>query len=236
MSDYLWDKSGEPEEDVRQLEELLGGLRFQPRTFEVPATLPVAAPRASTVEARRAPRTFNNFNWPRLAVAASLILMLLTGAWLITSKRPGSGTAQQAKNERNAPNNAPAPPQTTNGATRTQDDQLARQPMNDEGTSVSGGQERRVVAVQAGAKDSSRRRFNAGSLVGLKRLAAPPRQSNTLEVRAAREQMATNAAVGLTPQEREAMQKFMLAMRVTNEKLGYAERQVQGLNESSPQR
>jgi hypothetical protein len=40
----------------------------------------------------------------------------------------------------------------------------------------------------------------------------------------------------LTPAEREAMEKFLLAMKVTSEKLGNAERQVAGINESSPER
>lgn len=31
MSDYLWDKTGEPEEDVAQLENLLGALKHRPR-------------------------------------------------------------------------------------------------------------------------------------------------------------------------------------------------------------
>jgi hypothetical protein len=40
----------------------------------------------------------------------------------------------------------------------------------------------------------------------------------------------------VTPQEREAMEKFLLAMKVTSEKLNYAERQVADLNTKSPQR
>jgi hypothetical protein len=57
---------------------------------------------------------------------------------------------------------------------------------------------------------------------------------------ARREQIANNAridtATTLTTEEREAMEKFLLAMKVTGEKLSYAERQVQGLNESSSRR
>ena len=29
--DYLWDKSGEPDPQIQELEEILGTLRFQPR-------------------------------------------------------------------------------------------------------------------------------------------------------------------------------------------------------------
>ena len=29
--DYLWDKTGEPDPEIQQLEEILGTLRYQPR-------------------------------------------------------------------------------------------------------------------------------------------------------------------------------------------------------------
>ena len=35
--DYLWDRSGDPDPDVQQLEEILGTLRYQPRPLEIPA-------------------------------------------------------------------------------------------------------------------------------------------------------------------------------------------------------
>jgi hypothetical protein len=47
-------------------------------------------------------------------------------------------------------------------------------------------------------------------------------------------ELATTAT--MTPREKEAVEKFMLAMKVTSEKLGYAEREVAGLNRDSPQR
>jgi hypothetical protein len=65
----------------------------------------------------------------------------------------------------------------------------------------------------------------------VKRPVMLPRQSNEREVSATQEQSAT-----VTPQEREAMEKFLLAMKVTSEKLNYAERQVADLNTKSPQR
>ena len=75
MSDYLWDKTGEPDEDVEQLENLLGARKYQPRPLEIPVTAMPASPRA--------PRTLF-FSRPRLAIAASLLLMLLAGTWLVT--------------------------------------------------------------------------------------------------------------------------------------------------------
>jgi hypothetical protein len=235
MSDYLWDKSGEPEEDVARLEELLGNLRFQPGKFEAHATLPSGARRASSVAARRAPRTFNSYSRSQLAIAASIILTLLAGAWLVASKRRAIDPTQAA-NGSSVPTVAITTQPTTmaNGAAQPHDDRLAHSSTVNDGASPRGDQQQRVVVEQVRApKPSSdqRREFN---FVARKRRGAPPRQSTVRDGEAMQEQIAT--AVELTPTERAAMQKFMLAMRVTNEKLGYAERQVQGMNESSPQR
>lgn len=61
--DYLWDKSGEPDPQIQQLEETLGPLRYQPK----PLKLPEAAP----------PR--RNY-FPLLAIAATVVIALVTGA------------------------------------------------------------------------------------------------------------------------------------------------------------
>ena len=34
--DYLWDKSGEPDPQIQELEEILGTLRYQPRPLNLP--------------------------------------------------------------------------------------------------------------------------------------------------------------------------------------------------------
>ena len=34
--DYLWDGSGEPDPEIRELEDILGELRYQPRPLEIP--------------------------------------------------------------------------------------------------------------------------------------------------------------------------------------------------------
>ena len=33
--DYLWDKTGEPDPEIQQLENILGELRYQPRALEI---------------------------------------------------------------------------------------------------------------------------------------------------------------------------------------------------------
>ena len=66
--DYLWDKSGEPDPQIQQLEEILGTLRYQPKPLQLPEELSTA-------------RRRNYFPW--LAIAATVVIALLAGiAWL----------------------------------------------------------------------------------------------------------------------------------------------------------
>lgn len=61
--DYLWDKSGEPDPQIQQLEEILGTLRYEPKPLKLP-------------EAARPRRKY----FPLLAIAATVVIALLTGA------------------------------------------------------------------------------------------------------------------------------------------------------------
>jgi hypothetical protein len=72
--DYLWDKSGEPDPEIQQLEEILGTLLYQPRPLEIPDDL--------LVHRRR------NF-FPPLAVAATFVIALLAAGlwWHATSQK-----------------------------------------------------------------------------------------------------------------------------------------------------
>jgi len=67
--DYLWDKTGEPDPEIQQLEEILGTLRYQSKPLELPQDL-------LTPQRRR-----NHF--PLVAIAATVLLALLAaGVWL----------------------------------------------------------------------------------------------------------------------------------------------------------
>lgn len=60
--DYLWDKSGEPDPQIQQLEEILGTLRYQPKPLQLP-------------------RQRNYRPW--LAIAAMFVIAFLAGGlWL----------------------------------------------------------------------------------------------------------------------------------------------------------
>jgi hypothetical protein len=70
--DYLWDRTGEPDPEIQQLEELLGTLRYQPRPLKIPAGVQVG----------REQRLFRGFAGP-LAIAAAIAMLLLgLGLWL----------------------------------------------------------------------------------------------------------------------------------------------------------
>ncbi|HEX3183601.1 MAG TPA: hypothetical protein VHQ94_02340 [Pyrinomonadaceae bacterium] len=65
--DYLWDKSGEPDPEIQELEQILAPLRYQPTPLELPNELPT--------------RRRNYF--PLLAIAATVLIALLAaGVWL----------------------------------------------------------------------------------------------------------------------------------------------------------
>ena len=95
---YLWDRTGEPDTEVQQLEELLGTLRYQPRPLEIPATMSV-----------RRKRTFI----PLTIAAAIAVLLIGAGLWIrfaSSNQRP----IEQARREPKAtaaPLETPAVPQ-----------------------------------------------------------------------------------------------------------------------------
>ena len=69
---YLWDKSGEPDPDVQELEQILGTLRYQPRELEIPAHI---RPHRRSYVTRG------------LAIAAVIALVVLgLGVWRATNR------------------------------------------------------------------------------------------------------------------------------------------------------
>ncbi len=71
---YLWDRSGEPEPEIQQLEELLGTLRYEPRPLQIPANFKIG-------------RRLNYFR--PMAVAATLLLFAIAiSLWVNFYRRP----------------------------------------------------------------------------------------------------------------------------------------------------
>ena len=85
--DYLWDKTGEPDPHVQELEEILGTLRYQPRPLEIPAGLSVGHE-----------RSFFRGSSPRLAIAATIAILLIgLGVWLALQRSQRSQPREVAK-------------------------------------------------------------------------------------------------------------------------------------------
>lgn len=103
-SDYLWDKTGEPDPEIKQLEEILGTLRYQPRQLNIPASVSAGSR-----------RSFFRSATPTLAIAAALALIVLgLGVWLGGQRLQRPEPGPQARNEK-----LPAAPAPSNEPNRT---------------------------------------------------------------------------------------------------------------------
>ena len=82
--DYLWDKTGEPDPEIQQLEEVLGTLRYQPRPMELPTHVQIGRSRTLV---------------PRLAIAAAVATILVGGAtWWIMHRQNVPAPVNSASN------------------------------------------------------------------------------------------------------------------------------------------
>lgn len=86
--DYLWDKTGQPDPEIQQLEEILGTLRYQPKPLVIPDEV-------------RIPRRRNYF--PLLAIAASILLAIVAGGIWLRVRSRNEAPKQQAKVETPTP-------------------------------------------------------------------------------------------------------------------------------------
>jgi len=86
--DYLWDKTGQPDPEIQQLEEILGTLRYQPKPLVLP-------------------RRRNYF--PLLAIAASILLAILAGSIWLRVRSRNETPKQQAQVETPTPKPIEAP-------------------------------------------------------------------------------------------------------------------------------
>ena len=77
--DYLWDKSGEPDPEIQELEEILAPLRYQPKPLELPN------------DVRR-----HNY-LPLLAIAATVLIALLAAGIWLRARKQQTDPPQEAK-------------------------------------------------------------------------------------------------------------------------------------------
>jgi hypothetical protein len=115
--DYLWDKTGEPDPQIKQLEEILGTLRYQPKPLEIPKDLPLQRKR-------------NYFPWA--AIAATLLLALLAGSIWLSKRSTREAPVHQADvktpaavEEKKAPESEPPQPKLAENNQSSGKNQLA---------------------------------------------------------------------------------------------------------------
>jgi hypothetical protein len=201
-NDYLWDKTGAPDPEVQQLEELLGTLRYQPRPLKIPAGLQAGRD-----------RSFFRKLAPRLAIAATIVMLLLgLGLWL--------GLQRLQRN--------PAPQIVKSGKAPTANPR-------------SGDPSPIVNPNQAATPAPNQNQDTASNGDGPERIEAPRRHRVNQSLAAGNSYRNRNAALR-TPQLATAKQaeqqkaeaakdQLMLALRVASAKFGFAQRKAQGLNQ-----
>ena len=216
MSDYLWDKTGEPEEEVARLENLLGALKHRPRPLDIPAA---AVPQAATMRARPTPASL--FSRPRLALAASLLLTLLAGTWLVIGER-GPQAGHLARVERGR-----ATGEVRQTETAASTDAAARTGELVDSAAGAKTPEPKMTAAAAGAAPKTHR--PSRQPVAKRQKLTPRARDNAF---APREEVAASGAMRwqverpLTPRQREATEQLMLALRLASAKFNYAQREM----------
>jgi hypothetical protein len=220
MSDYLWDKTGELEEDVEQLEQLLGTLRYEPRPLKLPEDF------GARNVARNSFRPQRPFAWQRLALAASLLLTLLAGAWLVAKLNQRAVQRESAHQN----NNAPASSTTSTNDKAPQHDVASVNNVNAEPVPTP---TQKSVIVPVNYRHTSRvsRRGSAN----VKRNAPPALTGQPHELIARDTQPHIDANAQMTPEQREATEKLLLALRITSAKLNYAQREMQEASARKPE-
>lgn len=233
MSDYLWDKTGEPEADVEQLENLLGALKYQPRPLEIPAS---AMPRA---DAPTRPTIF--FSRPRLAIAASLLLTLLAGLWFVTRQSEPRENQVATVNKGSETGGSKQPEK----AVVTPDHDGNNNLVNN-ASSKNADALKPIVNRAGGVRATTPERRRAPRRLDINSEALKARlqvlaqkvddpadvEFDKERFTASPELVATNAAPRwqveqpLTPEQREATEKLMLALRVASVKFNYAQREM----------
>ncbi|MDT5158239.1 MAG: hypothetical protein QOH51_2596 [Acidobacteriota bacterium] len=128
MSDYLWDKSGEPEAEVERLEELLGSLRHRPRMLELPSeAVPLETRRPRLFSTTRLFDTSRRLGPAWVAVAATLLLAFLLGASVFLRTRLTNGDERAASGDARQ-----SQPTTTQGTTHQTSAPTSQEPVRGE--------------------------------------------------------------------------------------------------------
>ena len=247
MSDYLWDKTGEPEADVARLEALLGRFGHEPRPLDLAAEAAPPVRRPSRLSrlfdfphglaAERHFRPGRFFAAPRLfaaagLAAAALLLASLLGVAAYLRARvatevdhaaaPAGGTRQPTAAARQE---APNPPR-------------AHAPRRGETGAPAGGMKVGTTAVESLPRGPLRAgRVKSASAAGTRRQGrAHANDSGTQPAGAgALEAMRAGGAPSLIENTRLlAKEQLVYALRLTGAKLRDVQQRTQGADASKP--
>jgi hypothetical protein len=103
MSDYLWDKKGEPDAEVARLETLLGTFAHEPRRLELPAEAAMPEPRPSGLLPFASRLFVSRLFAPAAFAAAALLVASLLAASLFLRARVANEGQQAAAPEASRP-------------------------------------------------------------------------------------------------------------------------------------
>ncbi|HEV2763644.1 MAG TPA: hypothetical protein VGV38_11755 [Pyrinomonadaceae bacterium] len=235
MNDYLWDKTGDADEDVRRLEELLGTLRQRPAELRLPAEAP--AVRAKTLRPFR----------PAYAVAAALALAAMAGLWLaVTNLRSPQTPHTAATSATEKTRQADSPEPASSPAQFAASEQTASSDARREPPSVDDEADERTTPQVASSNvvpspNVVRRRSTARVTTervnrsAVARASAPKRRGARDEASAAaplERQLARGAQTAPpapTREQQAAKEQLMFALRLTSAKLGDVKRKASGV-------
>jgi hypothetical protein len=155
--DYLWDKTGEADPEIQELEEILGTLRYQPQPWEIDKQTDPRRNLFSGIAPRLA------IYIPRLAIAATIAVALLgLGLWLglqRVQRRPSPNVANTPNTP--AANSSPASATVSTTNHDQNDNQLTTSPALDQ-KHTDGPRRHRVNAALL-ARNAKRARENRQS-------------------------------------------------------------------------
>ncbi|MBA2502851.1 MAG: hypothetical protein H0V27_08225 [Pyrinomonadaceae bacterium] len=208
MSDYLWNKTGAPDEEIEALEESLRPLRYRHQDLELPARAEIGRHRRAVLHRS-------------LAAAAILLFVALAGIWVHLLRTNAHRDQPQASSNLAPPEargrREPKPdaPQTT----LAQRDAPAAAP----NSSPSLSRRRQSVSAPRASQQTRRESFSL-------------RAKNDNKIR--RQTLAANVAQRLRLQEtREgelAKDRLMFALNITSHKLNVAQRKIKATTTQSP--
>ena len=220
MSDYLWDKTGEREEEVERLEGLLGELRYRPRPLELPTEFG-----ADAAHATRPLLTQRLFRPAGFAVAAALLLALVALALVLLRTGATDGGRQSAtqtihETPRGNQQPTPAPQATTPPQEPTVARESEKRGVQDVVSNVQ--HERRKEQLLAGV--SKRQREQTPLIIPA---------SEKRDVKLEQMSRATSFDSGLLKMRLLAKEQLVYALRLTSSKLREVQKKTQGQSEPS---